>query len=62
MTFLLDVDVPFVEDIVRYIPEQRKDFFDSCTRVLEREGRPYIVVRGSWEERWGVVLDEMSRL
>jgi HTH-type transcriptional repressor of NAD biosynthesis genes len=62
MTFLLDVDVPFVEDIVRYIPEQRKDFFDSCTRVLEREGRPYIVVRGSWEERWNIVLDEMSRL
>lgn len=48
---LTDVDVPWVADNVRYLPEQRREFFDACQALLEREGLPYVVIRGGWETR-----------
>jgi NadR type nicotinamide-nucleotide adenylyltransferase len=52
LTLLLDVDVPWVADVVRYLPEDRRGFFERCERELQRRGRRYVVIRGSWEERW----------
>ena len=52
LTILLDVDVPFIDDCVRYIPDQRQAFFESCLKRLQQEGYPYVILRGSWEERW----------
>ncbi len=52
LTFLLDVDVPFVDDPVRYLPERRTEFFGRCAAALRREGREVVLLRGSWEERW----------
>jgi NadR type nicotinamide-nucleotide adenylyltransferase len=52
LTLLLDVDVPWVDDVVRYLPEDRRGFFERCQRELERRERRYVVIRGSWEERW----------
>lgn len=52
LTLLLDVDVPWVGDTVRYLPEQRRSFFERCEAALRAHDRPYVVVRGSWEERW----------
>jgi len=48
---LTDVDVPWVPDQVRYLPEERKSFFQRCRDELEKRGRPYHVVSGSWEHR-----------
>lgn len=52
LTIVLDVDVPFVDDSIRYIPERRESFFSSCITMLEKLDAPYLIVQGSWEERW----------
>jgi HTH-type transcriptional repressor of NAD biosynthesis genes len=48
---LLDVDTPWVQDPVRYLPEQRRSFFNRCEEELRKRGRPYVIIRGSWEQR-----------
>jgi HTH-type transcriptional regulator, transcriptional repressor of NAD biosynthesis genes len=49
---LLDVDVPWVADVVRYLPDNRRAFFDRCETELRASGQPYIVIRGDWEQRF----------
>lgn len=46
-----DVDVPWVADQVRYLPEERGSFFRRCVEELEKRNRPFHIVRGTWEER-----------
>ena len=62
LTLLLDVDVPWVSDIVRYLPNERRSFFERCRDALEQHHRPYVVVRGSWEERWSTAVEAVKRL
>ncbi|HEU4538878.1 MAG TPA: AAA family ATPase [Polyangiaceae bacterium] len=52
LTLLLDVDVPWVGDPVRYLPDERRSFFERCEDALRRAGRPYVIVRGDWAERF----------
>lgn len=59
---LTDVDVPWVEDVVRYLPEERKSFFDRCTQELSKRNRPFHIVRGSWEERFQSAVEAVDRL
>ena len=47
---LLDVDVPWVGDVVRDLPQKREQFFEHCRRQLTERGRPFVYVRGTWEE------------
>lgn len=51
LTLLLDVDVPWVGDPVRYLPDDRRGFFDRCAAALARAGRRVIVCRGDFEAR-----------
>ena len=53
LTLLLDVDVPWVEDPVRYLPAERRSFFARCEEALARAGRAFVTVRGDWGERFG---------
>ena len=46
-----DVDVPWVGDSVRYLPEERRSFLERCVGELERLGRRYVMVSGDWETR-----------
>lgn len=62
LTLVCDVDVPWVEDCVRYRPENRQDFHDRCLELLQRERRPYVVLKGHWEERWRQALKALARL
>lgn len=48
---LLDVDVPWVTDGQRFLKDKRQAFFDRCRVALESRGRPYVLIRGTWEER-----------
>ncbi len=48
---LLNVDVPWVKDPVRYLPDERRSFFERCRTRLEREERRYIIIEGPWAER-----------
>ena len=43
---LTDVDVPFVPDAVRYLPDERRSFFARCVEALERRGRRHVVIGG----------------
>jgi NadR type nicotinamide-nucleotide adenylyltransferase len=48
---LTNVDVPWVKDPVRYLPDERRSFFERCRATLEREERRFVVIEGSREER-----------
>ena len=48
---LTDVDVPWVDDAQRYLPDRRREFFDRCEAELRKRGRRYVTVRGTWDER-----------
>ena len=46
LTLLCDVDLPWVADPVRYLPDDRAGFFARCEQILRDAGRRYAVVRG----------------
>ncbi len=48
---LLDVDIPWQDDIHRYRPDNRLDFFMKCRQELEHRCKHYSVVTGIGEER-----------
>jgi len=50
---LCDIDVPWVDDGMRYFPdlENRRRFFDACRAELERRRLPYVRIHGSPGER-----------
>lgn len=52
MTLLLDVDVPWVDDSQRFLPHTRREFFERCRLALEFHHRPYVVISGTWAERF----------
>lgn len=62
LTLLCDVDVPWVDDAQRYLPHARRAFFARCQEALEAHGRPYVIVRGGWEERWGIATAAVDAL
>jgi NadR type nicotinamide-nucleotide adenylyltransferase len=62
LTLLCDVDVPFVADPVRYLPERRHDFFDRCRAELERRGRTYAIIRGDRDTRLATSIDRVQTL
>lgn len=48
---LTDVDVPWVSDVVRYLPNDGAKFFGRCEQALIETNRPYVKISGSWDER-----------
>ncbi len=58
---LCDVDVPWVPDIVRYLPEDRVNFLAKCEAVLAQCGKPYVKISGSWDERWQTAVAACER-
>jgi HTH-type transcriptional regulator, transcriptional repressor of NAD biosynthesis genes len=59
---LLDVDVPWIPDIARYLPDERRGFFDRCRRALEERGRPYLALGGDWDRRYADAVAAIERL
>jgi len=45
-TLLCDVDLPWVADPVRYLPDDRSGFFARCEAALRAAGRRFHVIRG----------------
>ncbi|QDV47615.1 Trifunctional NAD biosynthesis/regulator protein NadR [Stieleria neptunia] len=62
LTLLTDVDVPWVEDQVRYLPQDRTNFFQRCETELQAHQRRYVVLRGSWEERFQSAVQAVDAL
>jgi HTH-type transcriptional regulator, transcriptional repressor of NAD biosynthesis genes len=59
---LLDVDVPWVADVARYLPENRSGFFERCRQELEARQKPYVILRGGWEQRFSDAVAAIERL
>jgi HTH-type transcriptional repressor of NAD biosynthesis genes len=62
LSLLLDVDVPWVADVVRYLPEDRRGFFDRCEAELARRGRRYVRLSGTWDERFARAVEAVTAL
>lgn len=59
---LTDVDVPWVSDMIRYLPEERRSFFDRCEEALRSRNRPYVRVSGDWDQRWRTAVEAVDQL
>jgi NadR type nicotinamide-nucleotide adenylyltransferase len=59
---LTSVDVPWVADPQRYLPEEREKFFDRCKAELEKRSLPYEVINGSWEERFAKAVRAVEKV
>lgn len=49
---LTDIDVPWVDDIHRYLPEDRAAFQARCEKELVDRGINYVKIQGSWQQRF----------
>jgi HTH-type transcriptional regulator, transcriptional repressor of NAD biosynthesis genes len=52
LTLLCDVDVPWVPDVVRYLPNERESFLERCIDALNAHQRAFVRISGSWEARF----------
>lgn len=59
---LLEVDVPWVEDWQRPDPENREFFYDWFKRELEARKRRYVVIAGSYEDRFEKAVRAIDEL
>lgn len=49
---LTDIDVPWVDDVHRYIPKEGQTFLDRCILELEGRARLFTKINGGWDERF----------
>lgn len=61
--FLTDIDLPWVDDGVRYWPDEarRKSFKQACLEELEARELPYVLLSGAWEDRRAQAIAETLR-
>ena len=59
---LCDIDVPWVDDTQRDMPQRREEFRDRCRAALEAHGRPYVWIRGDWETRFRTAVAAIDPL
>lgn len=59
---LMDIDVPYIEDAQRYFPNKRQWFLNLCIKALEKRGRKYVLISGSWKERYDKAVAEVEKL
>ncbi len=59
---LLDVDVPWIDDVVRYRPDDRATFFNRCRLELETRGRRFVEIRGDWNTRFTMARAAIEQL
>lgn len=51
---LCDIDVPWIPDGIRDRPSNRDEMFALFRDALVRRKAPFVLVRGSWDERWSI--------
>ena len=51
---LCDIDVPWIADGIRDRSANREEMFALFRDALVRRRAPFVVVRGSWDERWAI--------
>jgi NadR type nicotinamide-nucleotide adenylyltransferase len=51
---LCDIDVPWLADGIRDRPANREEMFALFRDALVSRQAPFVLVRGSWDERWAI--------
>ncbi len=51
---LCDIDVPWIPDGIRDRPANREDMFALFREALVRRKAPFVLVHGSWDDRWAI--------
>ena len=59
---LCDVDVPWIADPQRDRPHLRDHMHELFVRALEALGAPYLLIRGSWDERLATAVAAVDRV
>jgi len=60
---LLDVDVPWVNEAVRYLPNERRTFFNACKETLDKHNKNYCIISGTdWQDRFELALREVNKI
>ena len=59
---LLDVDVPWIQDVARYRPDNRNIFFSKCENELKAYNKKYIKITGSWDERFNKAVKAIDNV
>jgi HTH-type transcriptional regulator, transcriptional repressor of NAD biosynthesis genes len=59
---LTHYDVPWVDDVHRYIPEESPAFFDRCVLELDSRKRRYSQIKGSWEDRFKLAVAAVEEM
>jgi NadR type nicotinamide-nucleotide adenylyltransferase len=62
LTLLLDIDVPWIDDEQRCLPHRREEFMQRCVAALERHGRPFELIRGTWAQRFARATSFVDQL
>lgn len=57
-----DVDVPWVADPVRYLPDERSGFLASCLEALRARNRRFVRISGTWDERFAAAVRAVEAL
>ena len=60
LTLLMDVDLPWEDDVVRYRPHQRQEFFERCEAALRANHRPYCIIRGEADARLRAAVEAVD--
>ncbi|MFA5507324.1 MAG: AAA family ATPase [Vulcanimicrobiota bacterium] len=55
-------DVPWVEDDVRYLPNDRKNFQQACEQALDQHGCKYVKISGDWDVRFKIAVQAVDIL
>lgn len=59
---LTDIDLPWVNDIHRYRPDNRRQFFERCRDELELYRRKYVVINGSGNDRLNRAMEAVKKV
>lgn len=59
---LMDVDIPWVDDSVRCLPNNRSEFFADCKFALDSRGRKYVTISGEWDNRLTTAISAVEDL
>jgi NadR type nicotinamide-nucleotide adenylyltransferase len=59
---LMEPDAPWIDDPQRFLPEKRFEFFRRLRRELDDRRRPYVLIGGSWEDRFTSAVKAVEAL
>ena len=60
--FLLNIDVPWVDDGLRDLGHRRAEIYQLFKEALIQRGINYVDVSGDWQNRWATVTEAIDRL